>query len=127
MTCKPCPPSFARMARHTVAIKTPVYTRDEYGGQSVSFNDTTYRAIVEPASGNERFINEQLRSQVSHKITIRFQSSLADTAQVASYKLTLDGRTHQILYSRNLHKDMKTYGRYYIQLFTSENALDMQS
>ena len=123
-SCGKCS-DFAKMAKERVLIESQSLVADALGGQTNTWTTVgTYWAWVRPVSDNERLVNEQLRGEVSHKIVIRYQSALANVANTASYRLTLDSRVHQIVGIKNLAQDMKTYGTQFQELKTIENAVE---
>lgn len=63
----------ASRLRNKVAIQQPVRISDGAGGYTQSWEDfAVVSAEIEPFSGRERFSSFQLKSEVSHKITIRY-------------------------------------------------------
>lgn len=112
---------FSTRARNRVDIGRLVTTDDGMGGQLTSFSSLgTFWAIVEPSTGRERFLSDHLQSRVDQKVTIRYQSELADTTEAANYKVTYQDRPMNVLYVRNLHEDMKRAGTSYQELFCVE-------
>lgn len=115
--------NFGEMARDRIAIQSRTEVSTDYGGQSITWGDeNTVWAIIEPATGREVFAQEQLQSRVTHKITIRYISTYKDTAEAAKRRISFDGRIFSILYTRNLHEDMKRHGQAYQQFYALDNG-----
>lgn len=115
---------FIKNAKNRVLIESQALTTDEVGG-SINIWSTvgTYWAWVQPLSSREQNINAQLRGQTTHRIVIRYQSTLADVKDTTSYRLILDNRIHEIRGLRNFDSDLKNYGNVYQELITDENAI----
>lgn len=61
-----------------MSIQTPTETPDSYGQPSVSWSTASTRwARVEPLSGRELFQAQQVRPDISHKVTLRYDDTLA--------------------------------------------------
>lgn len=113
---------FSKKARNKVTIQQRSVSGDDYGGSSGTWSTlSTEWAIIEPSSGREVFETAQLQSRVTSKITIRYNSSLKDTAVTGKYRISFDGRIYQIRYVQNLHEDMKREGAAFQKLFCEEN------
>lgn len=116
---------FRAKARHKITIESKSLTTDRYGGQLVTWTtQSTVFAKIEPYSGREPLANEQLQSRVSHKMTIRYQSTLKDTASASSNRVLFDDRVFSIEHIRNLHDDMKNEGKAYQVLYVVENGAE---
>lgn len=116
--------NFAGRANKRVILQPPTLTGDNYGGQTVSWstNNLTIWAIVEPQSGREIFGQGQDQSRVDVKITIRYQSTLKNTATAGKYRVSFDSRIFTVLSIKNLDEDMKREGKAYQVLSCVENA-----
>ncbi len=113
---------FNAKARSRVVIQARTDTVDSYGGASVAWSTlATVWAIIEPASGREFLQSNQLQSRTSHKITIRYQSSLKNTASAAKNRISFDDRLFSVKYIKNLDEDMKREGKAFQQLYCEEN------
>ena len=109
-------------ASHKITIQSKTLTGDDYGGQSLSWtNQSTPYAMIVPVSGREVFASQQLQSRVTHKMTIRYQSALKNTATTASYQVLYDDRIFSVKYIRNLDDEMKSEGKSYQELYVEEN------
>lgn len=117
---------WSKNAKDRVAIAQKVTVADDYGSVSNTWATlTTVWAWVKPISTFERVQNEQLRGQTTHKIIIRYASTLADVAVVSGYRLTLDSRIHNIKGIKLLDATGKNYGKAFIELITEENAVEV--
>lgn len=66
-----------------VAIQSKQTVRDAAGGASHTWvTDTTVWAHIAPASGKELYAGEQVKAEVTHKITIRYYSALTTTKRL---------------------------------------------
>ena len=73
---------FMNEAKHRVTIENFVLTTDDYGGADSAWTSVgTFWAMIEPASGREVFASEQLQSRITHKVTIRYNASFANTKE----------------------------------------------
>jgi SPP1 family predicted phage head-tail adaptor len=116
-------PSFAQQAKHRIKIQTQAETTDSYGGRSLVWNDTfTLWAIVTPVGTFENIQSKVLKSEVSHKVVIRYQADLANTAETAKYRMVLDDRQFSIIGIENIDKDMKNYGNDFQRLTVRDNG-----
>jgi len=60
--------------RHRVTLQQAVEQDDGYGGRTVTWQDVaTVWAAVEPLRGDERYRAQQVRAQLSHRVTIRYR------------------------------------------------------
>lgn len=116
-------PSFAQRAKNRIIIQTQTETPDGYGGRSLVWADT-YKvwAYVKPVSTYETIQSKVLKSEVSHKIQIRYIAALADTALTAKYRVLLDDRYFSIEGVQNLDNDETSYGKFYQLLTCNDNG-----
>lgn len=78
--------------RHSVQIQRATETRQANGGTTQAFATTaTVWAAIEPLSGRESWIGEQIRAIASHKITMRW------TAVSAGNRLLFGSRVFNIV------------------------------
>lgn len=118
--CK-CGADFASSANVRISIQFAATVDDGAGGRTETWSDLfSVWAEVEPMAGRELFVNAQLQSRVDARITIRYQSALADTQVTAKYRVKQDNRTYNIQALRNLDDDMKHEGTLFQQLFCVE-------
>ena len=63
--------------RQRVTIQELVRTDDGYGGITETWQDVaTVWAAVEPLRGNERYRAQQVQSELSHKVTMRYRAEI---------------------------------------------------
>ena len=69
--------------RHRVSIQSQGTTLDDYGESTDSWStDDTVWAAVEPVSGSERDIGEQMVGVVTHRVVMRYVSSLTPNKRI---------------------------------------------
>lgn len=118
--CK-CGDDFVSKARHRIVIQSAAETPDDAGGRATAWTDLlTVWAAIEPQNGKEVFLSSQLQSRVDAVITIRYQSSLADTPTAAAKRVKFGTRTYNVKYIKNLGDDLKNEGRVFQQLLCVE-------
>lgn len=66
----------AGQLRHVITFQEPTRTSDSLGGYSESWADvtglTSLHAAIWPVSANERVKNQQLDSEITHRIRMRY-------------------------------------------------------
>lgn len=78
--------------RHRIQIKSPVEARNAYGEKIVTWSTlVTLWASVEPIFGREFFDAEQVQSEISHKVRMRYYPGITPQMRVVH-----DGRTLEI-------------------------------
>lgn len=121
MTCANT--KFMNEARHRISIENFVLTADDYGGgDNVWTAIGTYWAMIEPSSGREVFASQQLQSRVTHKITIRYNATFANTKDFGKYRIVFNSRYMNVQYVRNLDNTLKFEGKEYQEILVEENA-----
>lgn len=116
-----CGDDFISKADRRIVIQTPSVVDDNYGGRAESWVDAlTVWAVIEPMAGKEVFISSQLQSKVDARITIRYQSTLADTTTAAKSRVKYGSRLYNIKAVKNLADDMKSEGIQFQQLLCVE-------
>lgn len=66
-----------------VTIQNYVRTPDGYGGYTETWQDiATVWANIKPLRGREFFQAQQIQSEVTHKITIRYRNDIDETCRV---------------------------------------------
>ena len=114
MSC--CSDSFSSLAKNKITIETCTQTADGYGGFTQSW--TTYKtvwAIIQPRSGKESVIHEQLNSRVDSQIIIRYISDLSNTLSGAAYRILFNNRYFNILSVQNF-ENLPTFNNSTTQL-----------
>lgn len=117
---------FAKNAKNKVTIQQQVLLADVYGSSTNTWTNVLEPwAWVMPLSTFERVQSEQLRGTTTHKMFIRYTSSLADVKVVSAYRLLLDSRIHNIQGIKLLDETGKNYGKAFIELRTEENETEV--
>jgi len=118
--------NFSGQANQRITIQPRTDTSDNYGGAAATWtaNNISAWAIIEPQSGRETFAQGQDQSRVESKMTIRYQSTLKNTATAGKYRVSFNGRIFPVLYIKNLDEDMKREGRAYQVLYCTENGAE---
>lgn len=120
VACK-CGSDFASAATSRITIQSLGIVPDEYGGREEAWsNSSTVWANIEPMTGKEVYLSSQLQSRVDAKITIRYQSSLANTVTAGKSRVQFGTRIYNIRFVKNLDDDLKTEGKRFQQLFCTE-------
>lgn len=80
-----------------LTLQSPSTTLDSYGISAPTWTDImTVWADIQPLTGEERLSAAQLASEVTHQLTVRYSSILADTRLVAGYRALYKGRIFNI-------------------------------
>ena len=105
-----------------IRIQAPSATLDAYGIPVPGWTDfLTVWGFVEALTGRELFNAQQVASEVTHRITIRFNALLTDTRLVATYRVLYAGRAF------NIHAVMnEDEGNVTMALLASEGLNDGQ-
>lgn len=118
---KCCDNSFSKNARNRIELQAQALLTDEYGGQTVTWaTEKTLWAVIEPRTGKEIFEHNQLQSNVSAYVTVRYQTTLANTLNGAKYRLKFGDRLYNILAVMNLADDLKFEGKAYQKIICTE-------
>ncbi len=73
-------------------------SQDSFGELLNTWTDlTTVWAEIQPLSGRELELAQKMSSEVTHRITIRYQSSLTDTRTVSTLRGIYKNRVFNIL------------------------------
>lgn len=80
-----------------VTLQQRSSAQDSFGEPVASWTDVmTLWAGIQPLSGRELELAQKLASEVTHRITVRYQASLADTRVVAGMRALYKGRVFNI-------------------------------
>lgn len=113
---------FPAKAKNLVTIQQRTDTSDAFGGSGVVWSTLqTAWAVIEPTSGREPYLQAQLQSRVTSKITIRYIAALKNTASAAKFRVLFDGRYFPIKYVKNLDEDLVAEGKVFQVLMCEEN------
>ena len=93
------------MFRKSVKFQTRDLSVDSYGGQVTTWTDAfTTRAAIEPLSARELFAAQAVQSEVSHRITVRYRSELANPALVGAMRVLYGTRVFNIQGAININE-----------------------
>lgn len=82
--------------RHQVTVERPVRAQDAAGAVTTTWTAVaTPWAAVEPMRGQERFVAQQVAAEVSHKITLRYESALA--GMTPAWRISFGSRRFDLL------------------------------
>lgn len=74
-----------------ITIQNYVRTPDGYGGYDETWQDiATVWANIKPLRGREFFQAQQIQSEITHKITIRYRNDIDKTCRVKYNSKTFD-------------------------------------
>jgi len=65
--------------RHRIYLQSKVVTRDSFGSEVITWLSENPRPIfagIEPLNVREVFLAQQMKSEVTHKVTIRYYSGV---------------------------------------------------
>jgi SPP1 family predicted phage head-tail adaptor len=63
--------------RHKISIEQKAIRRDSYGAEEITWTPFLYAwASIEPLSGREYFLAQQIQASVDHKIIMRYQPGI---------------------------------------------------
>ena len=83
--------------RRRVTIQQRSTTQDGFGQQAVTWADLlTVSAHIESLSGNQLNKAQSIYSEVTHKVTVRWQTVLSDIKVVGSYRILYGTRIFDI-------------------------------
>lgn len=102
--------------RRQMDFQTRATTQDAVGGQSTSWTTAfTAWVSIEPLSGRELLAAKAVRSEVTHRVCVRYRSALADTKVVSAMRGIYNGRIF------NFHASMNQEERNaFIEIMASE-------
>lgn len=87
----------AGQLRHRIAVEQRTQTLDTFGDQPETWSNVCYVwADINPLSGREREAAQVINVEISHEITIRYQSQFADPRVMAAYRLRYGTRLFNI-------------------------------
>ncbi len=97
-------------------IQDQATTQGIYGEQSLAWVDVAAVWMsIEPLSGRELVMAQQINSEVTHLITIRYNPIFADPKTMAKRRIVYKGRIFNIHGSMNAEE-----GNNYIEILASE-------
>ena len=85
-----------------LVIQSKATGPDTFGGAPATWTDVaTVWARIEPLTGRELMSAQTISTEISHKITMRYQSAWANPKTVAGYRAVYGGRVVDIHASMN--------------------------
>ena len=80
-----------------ITLQRPSNAQDSFGAvQSIWIDVATVWADIQPLSGRELENARRMASEVSHQITLRYQTLFTDTRTVAAYRARYKGRVFNL-------------------------------
>ena len=80
-----------------VTLQRPSNAQDSFGAvQSTWIDVATVWADIQPLSGRELENARRMASEISHQITLRYQTLFTDTRAVAAYRARYKGRVFNL-------------------------------
>lgn len=100
----------------TIQIQSRSATKDSFGGQSMTWTTIkTVYAAIEALSGTEKMAAQSFSTDVSHKVTVRYDAIFADPKQVATFRILYGTRIFNIQAALNVDEANRV-----IELLASE-------
>jgi SPP1 family predicted phage head-tail adaptor len=99
-----------------IAIQSQTTTRDSFGAQILTW--TTLKnvyALLEALTGSERAAAMSYSTDISHRVTVRYDDDLSDPRVVATYRILYGTRIFNINAALNIDEGNRT-----IELLCSE-------
>lgn len=82
---------------HRVTIQRPSTVKDSLGAPAPSWSDVaTVWADVQPLSGREAVIASRLAAEITHQITVRYQTAFDDPRHVAQMRVLYRNRVFSV-------------------------------
>lgn len=95
--------------RRQIDLQTRATAQDTFGGQSTTWTTAyTVWAQITPLTGRELLAAQAVRSEVTHTITVRWRTELADPMALAAMRALYNGRIFNIHGARNLDERNRT-------------------
>lgn len=93
--------------RHRITLQSQFAIRDSFGGETVTWNDeSTVWASVDPLSGREYFDSARVNAELSHRVRIRFFSTLTPGWRVLFGSRVLDVKSVINFEERGIYQDL---------------------
>jgi SPP1 family predicted phage head-tail adaptor len=94
---------FSTQINKRISLQQRSIAQDASGAQVDSWTDLgDLWASIEPLNGRELIAAQAVQSEISHKITIRYQSQFANPQQIAAMRIKYKGRLFNIHGSINI-------------------------
>lgn len=103
-----------------ISIQQRTTTQDGFGQQQTTWTEVKkVYAFIEALSGFERAAGQSMFTDVSHRITVRYDAIFADPKIVAAYRAVYNGRNFNIQVAQNMDE-----GNAVIELMAAEGMND---
>jgi SPP1 family predicted phage head-tail adaptor len=103
-----------------ISIQQRATTTDGFGQQLQTWSELKkVYALIEALQGNERLAAQSISSEVSHRITVRYDAIFVDPRVVAQYRAVYNGRVFNIQACLNVDE-----GDRMVELTVSEGLND---
>jgi len=110
----------AGVLNRRVSLQQRSALQDTFGGQQLVWTEIKQiYALIEPLGGNERAAAQSIFTDVSHRVTVRYDYLLANPRTVAAYRLVYNNRIFDIKGSLNVEE-----GNRLIELMANEGMTD---
>lgn len=92
-----------------VIVQQRTTQKDSFGQQLTTWTDVkTVYAYIEALTGSEREAAMSVSTDVSHRVTVRFDAIFSDPRQVAAYRLAYGTRLFNVQACMNLDEANRT-------------------
>lgn len=92
-----------------IQIQQRTTNKDSFGGQSATWTTlTSCYALIEALSGTERAAAASYSTDVSHRVTVRYQAMFDDPRVIATYRIQYGTRIFQVLAGMNMDESNRT-------------------
>ena len=99
-----------------VSIQRRSIAQDTFGGQLETWTEIKkVYASIEALSGNERLAAQSLSTDISHRITVRYDAIFADPKVAATYRVVYLGRIFDVQACLNVDE-----GNWIVELMAAE-------
>jgi SPP1 family predicted phage head-tail adaptor len=94
---------------HRIVLQSRSSTIDSVGGQATTWTPVaTVWAQIQPLSGRELIAAQASQSEISHRITLRYQAAFADPQTVAAMRVVYGSRIFNIAAALNQSENNHT-------------------
>ncbi len=109
-------PMRAGTLRREISVQQRATQKDSFGQQLISWVEIKkVYAAIEPMTGSERVAAMSLSTDISHRVTVRFDAIFDDPRIAATYRLVYGTRVFNVQAPLNVDEENRT-----IELLCSE-------
>lgn len=106
--------SFATDATHFISIWQPQITKDNIGGQIISWTKLSdVYAIIKPKQNKEQPNQKVIRNTENLEITIQYQADLANNILIHQSQVEIDNSRYNIISISHFDDSLKYKGKEY--------------